>query len=243
MAQNPKQLRIVDADFVGSCTRVLEIECVEGGAFDVVGGKYIIVHTGLVLGEKAIKRAYSLMPIAERPGRARIAVKRLAGLGSQAMHAAPIGAQLGFSGPWGKLIPEGGLAQRTLLVATDTGITSALGIVEQQAMTGSARALSVLWLREASETFLDVASVRRRIERAGARWAQHDIEPITACARTVGAWNLIEAHARQFEATHVVATGDGAIVHPLRESLRARLALVTDVRIECFFNNPEKKSA
>src|SRR6188768_4280368 len=103
MAQSPKLLRIVAAELVGLSTRVLEIECVEGGAFDVVGGKYIIVHTGLMLGEKAVKRAYSLMPVPERAGRATIAVKRLPGLGSQAMHELPLDATLGFSGPWGKL--------------------------------------------------------------------------------------------------------------------------------------------
>jgi len=243
MAANPKQLRIVDAQAMGTSTRVLEIECVEGGAFDVVGGKYIIVHTGLVSGERAVKRAYSLMPVPGRPGRATIAVKRLPGLGSQLMHTVAVGTTLGFSGPWGKLIPELGLAQRTLLVATDTGITSALGVVEQQAMAAQGRALSVLWLREAPETFLDVAAVRRRIEHAGAEWAQHDIAPIAGRMRAVEAWGLIEANARRFEASHVIATGDGAIVHPLRESLPTRVPSVTDVRIECFFNNPEKKSA
>jgi ferredoxin-NADP reductase len=222
---------------------VLEIECVEGGAFELVGGKYVIIHTGLILGEKAIKRAYSLMPVPGRPGRATIAVKRLPGPGSQAMHELPLDATLGFSGPWGKLIPETGLAPRTLLVATDTGITSALGIVEQQAMAGEARALSVIWLRESAETFLDVATVRRRIEHTGATWSVHEIAPIAGRRRTVEAWALVEAHARQSEASHVIATGDGAIVHPLRESLPARLSQVTDVRIECFFNNPEKKSA
>ena len=90
--------------------------------------------------------------------------------------------------------------------------------------------LSVRWVAEDGAEPTQAAPFggpRRRIERAGARWAQHDIEPITACARTVGAWNLIEAHARQFEATHVVATGDGAIVHPLRESLGAAWQVVT----------------
>ena len=244
MAANPKQLRVVDARLTGPNTRVLEIECVEGGAFAVVGGKYIIVHTGLMLGEKAVKRAYSLMPVPGRPGRALIAVKRLAGLGSQAMHALTIGATLGFSGPWGKLVPEGGLAPRTLLVATDTGITSALGIAEQHAMADSAAcALSVIWLRESAETFLDVVSVRRRIEHAGAEWSAHDIGPIAGRLRAAEAWALVEAQARRFEASHVIASGDGAIVHPLRDSLSARLSTVTDVRIECFFNNPEKKSA
>jgi ferredoxin-NADP reductase len=242
MAANPKRLRVVDSCAVGSSTRVLEIECVEGGAFDVVGGKYIIVHTGLTLGEKAIKRAYSLMPVPERSGRATIAIKRLSGPGSQAMHDVSLDATLGFSGPWGKLVPEAGLAERTLLVATDTGITSALGIVEQHAISGERRALSVVWLREAAETFLDVASVRSRIEHAGVGLSVHDIDRVATPTRAAAAWALVEDLAKGFEVSHVVATGDGAIVYPLREALPRRVPLVTDVRIECFFNNPEKKS-
>jgi ferredoxin-NADP reductase len=243
MAQNPKRLRVIDAHSEGACTRVLELECVEGGAFERIGGKYIIVHTGLTIAEKAVKRAYSLMPIPGRPGRAMIAVKRLPGPGSQLMHELSPGSTLSFSGPWGKLIPEAGLGQRTLLVATDTGITSALGIVEEQAPTRSDSALSVIWLREAEEGFLDLASLRRRIERVGALWSDHEIEPLDTQVRVVSACALVEAHARLFEASHVIATGDGAIVHRLREFLPARFPWLTDVRIECFFNNPEKKSA
>jgi ferredoxin-NADP reductase len=242
MAANPKQLRVVDARVEGPCTRVLEIECVEGGAFEVIGGKYIIVHTGLMQGPKAVKRAYSLMPVPTRPGRATIAVKRLPGLGSGAMHDLPVGAVLAFSGPWGKLVPEAGLADRTLLVATDTGITSALGIVEQHALSHEARSLSVLWLRERAETFLDVAAVGRRIEHTGASWATQPIAPVSERGRAVEAWALVETQTRRFEARSVIATGDGAIVHPLRESLPLGLPQVMDVRIECFFNNPEKKS-
>lgn len=241
MAANPKRLRLVDCHTLGPSTRVLEIECVEGGAFDVVGGKYIIVHTGLIQGDKAVKRAYSLMPVPSRPGRARIAIKNLGGPGSQAMHDLASDATLGFSGPWGKLLPEAGLAERTVLVATDTGITSAIGIVEQHALSGERRALSVIWLREREETFLDVDWVRARVERAGAALSTHDIAPVASPERAA-AWTLIEAHTRGFEASHVVATGDGAIVHPLRQSFLSRLPLVTDVRIECFFNNPDKKS-
>ena len=242
MAANPKQLQIVAARSDGASTRVLEVECVEGGAFDVVGGKYVIVHTGLVIAEKAIKRAYSLMPVPSKPGHAQIAVKRLSGPGSRALHEAPLGTSLAFSGPWGKLIPETGLGERTLLVATDTGITSALGIVEQQALAGSIAALAVIWLREPGEPFLDVAAVRARIERAGARFSAHEIEPITGVERASAA-SLIASAAADFEATHVIATGDGAIVYPLRSTLSERVSCVSDVRIECFFNNPEKKSA
>jgi ferredoxin-NADP reductase len=247
MAANPKQLRIVDARPEGRSTRILEIECIEGGAFETVGGKYVIVHTGVVLsgagGDKAVKRAYSLMPVAARPGRAELAVKRLEGPGSSALHDAPIGATFGFSGPWGKLVPEDGLGERTLLVATDTGITSAIGIVEQHASSPGPRPLEVLWLTAPGEDFLDVQRVRARLEDVGVHLVSAEIGAIDSASRAGDAWHFIDARARGLRATHVVATGDGAIVHPLRQTLPARVPSVRDVRIECFFKNPEKKSA
>lgn len=243
MAASPKQLRVVDACLEGPSTRVLEVECIEGGAFESVSGRYVILHTGATTGDRAVKRAYSLMPVAGRPGRARLAVKRLEGPGSTAPHHAPVGATFGFSGPWGKLVPEEGLGERTLLVATDTGITSALGIVEQHASSSGARPLEVLWLTAPGESFLDPDSVRARIEGAGVSFVPAEIGLVAAPSRGRDAWHFIDARARALQATHVVATGDGAVVHPLRQALPARVPSVGDVRIECFFQNPEKKSA
>ena len=124
MAANPKTLRIVGARPAAPSTRVLEIECIDGSPLGSVGGKYVIVNTGVVSGEKAVKRAYSLLPVPGSAQRAHLTIKRLEGLGSNAMHAAPLGTELSFSGPWGKLVPEGGIAERALVLATDTGITS-----------------------------------------------------------------------------------------------------------------------
>jgi ferredoxin-NADP reductase len=234
VAANPKRLRIVGTRSPGTGTRALAIECVEGGAFERAGGKYVIVHTGLVVGDKPIKRAYSLVPLVGAPHLYELVVKRLDGPGSQALHEAPVGTELGFSGPWGKLVPEGGLAARTLLVATDTGITSALGIVEQH----ETQRAEVLWLREASDPFLDVELVHERVARAGARFVTACIPEVEAALRAAVAHALIDARVRELSPTLVVATGDGRIVHPLVDRLRP-----IDTRIECYFHNPDKKSA
>lgn len=130
-----------------------------------------------------------------------------------------------------------------MLVATDTGITSALGIVEQAAIDGGAQALEVLWLRQELETFLDVESVRRRVAGAGAAFVTAPLPAVDAPRRPAAAWDLVAGRARELSVTHVVATGDGAVVHPLREVLPSRVPTVCDVRFECFFRNPEKKSA
>jgi hypothetical protein len=232
MAANPKRLRVVGERALGRETRALAVECVEGGAFEGVGGKYVIVHTGLVVADKAIKRAYSLVPIAGEPRTFELVVKRH-GVGSTALHDVAIGAELAFSGPWGKLVPEAGLAPRTLLVATDTGITSALGIVEQHAANAE-----VLWLCEDGDAFLDVELVRARVERVGARFVAEAIPRVGAPERAEIAFGRIDARVRAIDPSLVIATGDGCIVHPLVDRLRP-----VEVRIECYFHNPEKKSA
>ena len=56
-------------------TRVLTIGEVGSAGFHDIGGKYIIVHTGLVQADRAVKRAYSLMPVAAGGGSAEIAAE------------------------------------------------------------------------------------------------------------------------------------------------------------------------
>ncbi len=123
-------LRIVAAEPIGPVTRALEVVRTDGAPWSNVRGKYVILDTGLVLPDgKAVKRAYSLTPVPGDASRVRLVVKKLAdGPGSSALHAAPIGTELSFSGPWGKLVPEAGIGESALFVATDTGITSALGV-------------------------------------------------------------------------------------------------------------------
>jgi NAD(P)H-flavin reductase len=259
MASVPSTLRIVEATDLGPSTRVLEIQRADGAPFVAIGGKYIIVNTGVVPPEgKVAKRAYSLMPApgagGAAPMRCRLAVKRLGeGPGSNALHAAPLGTEMLFSGPWGKLVPEGGLVDRTLFVATDTGITSALGVVEQaRASGGDAAGIEVLWLRTEDETFLDVDHVRSRVLASGARFVHAVIPPVNAPGRTADAWKHVTARVAEHAPSVLLGAGDGAIVFPLRALFAADGASgacaadsgtgVREVRIECFFNNPERKS-
>ena len=233
MAANPKTLRIVETRAAGPHTRVIDIAC-DAVPFEAIGGKYIIVNTGVVAGEKPVKRAYSLVPVEGAPQLARLTVKRLGdGPGSNAMHAAGVGAELPFSGPWGKLVPEGGTPAKTLVVATDTGITSALGIAARKE-----KPAEILWLRAADEDFISEEEARARVEREGIRFVSTIIPPVKSAERAAAAFAHIDARAAEVGPSLVIAAGDGALVHPLIERLRA-----AEVRIECYFHNPEKKSA
>jgi len=234
VAANPKRLRIVAARALGERTRALAVECIEGGPFERAGGKYVIVHTGLVVEDKAVKRAYSLVRVEGAPHTYELLVKRLdGGPGSQALHDVPVGSELAFSGPWGKLVPESGLAARTLLLATDTGITSVLGVVEQH----PTQVAEVLWLRVADDPFLATELVRSRVERVGARFVSAAIPGISSPQRAAVAQALVEARLRELSPSLVIAAGDGRVVHPLVDGLRP-----VEVRIECYFHNPDKKS-
>jgi hypothetical protein len=233
MASQPKTLRVVAAAALGSGTRTLDVECVSGEPLQPGRGKYIIMATGAMAGDRPVKRAYSLVPIPEEPARARLTIKCL-GPGSTALHEAPIGTELGFSGPWGKLVPETGLEGPALVVATDTGITSALGIV------GGTGVREVLWMIASDETFLDPEDVRARIEGAGVRFVCLRIPSVGDPRRLTLAWDHVDARLAETRAAVVLAAGDGAVIDPLRERLAGR---VGGFRLECFFNNPQRKIA
>ena len=239
----PATLRIVHAEEVAPLTRVLEIERTDGAPFVAIGGKYIILNTGAVLAEgKLAKRAYSLLPVSGAPERCRITVKRLGnGPGSNALHAAAVGAELSFSGPWGKLVAEKGVDEPTLFVATDTGITSAISVAEQARAPVGYAELEVLWLRSEDETFLDVERVRERVEAAGARFLHAVIPPPRASRRVEAAWAHVHARIADRTPCVLLGAGDGDVVHPLRARFPLASTGVRDVRVECFFHNPERK--
>jgi ferredoxin-NADP reductase len=240
MASPRSTLRIAADERIGAATRALDVVRTDGAPWSNVRGKYVILDTGLVLPDgKAVKRAYSLAPVQGEEGRCRLVVKRLGGgPGSDTLHAAPIGAEFSFSGPWGKLVPETGLEGATLFVATDTGITSALGVaglLQEQPLT-------VLWLRAPDECFFDVERARAAIAAAGARFMTATIPAVGSARRAELAWAHVDACVAEHAPQVLLAAGDGDVVFPLTQWAFPP-ATVRGVRIECFFHNPERKSA
>jgi NAD(P)H-flavin reductase len=240
MASPRSTLRIVNHELIGPSTRALDVVRTDGAPWSSVRGKYVILDTGLVLPDgKAVKRAYSLTTVDGDASRCRLVVKRLGGgPGSDALHAAPLGAEFSFSGPWGKLVPETGLDDETLFVATDTGITSALGVAAQ----GPQERLTVLWLRARDESFFDVERAHAAIVSAGARFVTATIPGVGTAGRAELAWALVDACVAEHAPRVLLAAGDGDIVFPLKQRAFPP-STVREVRIECFFHNPERKSA
>jgi len=239
-----KTARVVGSREIAPGTKVLDLELADGSDIGFRGGQYVIMNTGAKRpDDKLATRAYSFFSDDEEQRRAQIAVKRLdRGPGSAALHDAPIGTELSFSGPWGKLYPECDTGAM-LVLATDTGITAALGLVRSASFAALAAHADLYWYVTSPSYFLPEAFVRR--ELAGVPIRLHIEEA------------LAPHHPERFEHVRVlvdrhVATcgvpasaflaGDGAVVHPIRDHLVALGVPAEHAKLEAFFNNPARKA-
>ncbi|CAN90399.1 Oxidoreductase FAD-binding family protein [Sorangium cellulosum So ce56] len=239
---NPK-IRIAHATPLGDAARLLRLERVDGAEIGFAGGQYVIINTGVTLpGGRLAKRAYSMLSSDAEQRAVEIAVKRVgAGPGSNVLNDIAVGAELEWSGPWGKLRLAPGFSGRALVIATDTGITAALGIARSAAAAGAAQ-LDLLWLVEPGETFASEPFVRERLPAAVRLAVARDLPPIGHPERPARACAFVERELAAGPHDAVLCAGDGAILYPLRDHLVSLGAPEGSVLLESFFNNPAKKS-
>jgi ferredoxin-NADP reductase len=232
---------IVDAAPIGASGRHLTLS-VESLGF--VGGQYIIIDSGKTLPSgKAAKRAYSIASRDDVQDRIELIVKRIVddagGFASSFLHDAPVGTSFPFSGPWGKYLPAADGVDRaerearTLVLATDTGITAALGLLAGRAWDGRAITTDVVWL--ADDSFVPEPFVA---ERLGGRCASlRVLRPHgDRIAATVDA-ALTLAGARGFGAVYL--SGDGDVLTPVRSALVQCGVDDGAIRSEPFFHIPK----
>jgi ferredoxin-NADP reductase len=220
----------VDAELVGQ-TRRLVIEPAVPIAF--VGGQCIVVDTGAVDGDKPVRRAYSLMSADSDGARLEIAVERMddgAGV-SRFLHDAPVGAALTLTGPWGELVPRDGAAGRAVIVASDAGITTAIGLVNGRRFAAARPSATVVWLRTSPDAFLGDHRVRARVP-----CALHlvDAPPIDHPERVAVARSAV-APLLTADVEQAFAAGDGTINRALLDDFIAAGVPATRDHIESFF--------
>jgi|CZKU01.1.fsa_nt_gi ferredoxin-NADP reductase len=240
----PKTARVVGSREIAPGTKVLDLALADGTDIGFRGGQYVIVNTGVTLPEgKLAKRAYSFFSHDTEQRRVQIAVKRLdGGPGSGAMHDAPVGTELSFSGPWGKLYPEG-QAGRTLVLATDTGITAALGLARSSGFAALAPEADVYWYVTSPAYFLPEAFVHGELAGVPVRFHIEQALPPHHPERLAHVQAIVGRHitARGLPASAFFA-GDGAVIHPIRDHLVALGVPGEHARLEAFFNNPARKA-
>jgi ferredoxin-NADP reductase len=236
-----RSARIEETTAVGASGRVFDLALAGEDSLGFVGGQYVIVDTGVDLPNgKRAKRAYSIVSGDDDQQRFRVMVKKLpSGPGSSALHAAGAGSTVTFSGPWGKHVVGGTMNGPTLVFATDTGITAAMGLVVGRAFSRLGLDARVVWYVGEGD-FVPEALVR---EHLGAMSEWLVVEPALPVGHPERAAHAAAAARRHVGAPEVAfLSGDGAVVHPLREAILAMGVGEDRVCVESFFNTPARKA-
>jgi ferredoxin-NADP reductase len=234
----PKTARVVGAEWIASDTRLVHLDAAEPLGF--VGGQYVIIDSGLVLDNgKAAKRAYSIVSADTEQTRFVLAVMRIAGgRCSSFMHEVRVGAEVKFSGPWGKLYPPERAGGRTLVLATDTGISAALGLVQSTRFAPLIAGAVLIWLRTSPDYFLPEPFVRALVP-PGCDTRIAGIPPIGDPLRVPCARALFDGVVGQGGLAHGFIAGDGAVNYALLADLVAAGVPATKDHVESFFNMPK----
>jgi NADPH-dependent ferric siderophore reductase len=226
-----KTARVVAVETVSATTRLVTLTPAEPLGF--VGGQYLIVNSGITLPDgKLAKRAYSMLSPDDNQAELTFAVKQI-GPASTWMHARAVGDEVPFSGPWGKLLPDDAQPRRTRVVATDTGITAALGLVRGRGFAPQLETADMVWLVSGDDYFLTEAYVRAALP-AGLRWRCAPLPPVGHPERAAAALAAVGPAA---DVASLFLAGDGDVIYPLRDAHPG-----VEARLESFFNNPAKKS-
>ncbi|SRR5712692_8468857 len=235
--------QLVQAEAVGAETRLLRFAFPDETSLGFVGGKYIIINSGKVLTDgKICKRAYSILSSDSDQAGFEIAVRRI-GMGSSFLHELPLRSELHFSGPWGKFVAVNGQEEEsTWILATDTGITAALGLIQAEGFKPKLARTELCWWVQPGGYFLPESYVRAKIPSAcGSSRVEH-APPIGDSGRARSAHELLAERARRGAPSRVYLCGDGATLLPLAETLVADGMPQDRIHVETFFNHAKRKS-
>jgi ferredoxin-NADP reductase len=220
------------------------VDLVPAEPLGFAGGQYVIVDSGLTLASgKAVKRAYSVLSRDDEQARLQLAVKRLPdGPGSSFMHELQPGAELRFSGPWGKLAPRDGATGPVLVLATDTGITAALGLVQGARFAPVAARAVLLWLRTTRDYFLPEALVWERAAVGLGERAIGSLPPVGHPERIPHVRAVVQRLLARVRVEQAFLAGDGAVNYALLGDLVAAGVPATRDSVESFFNMPRRSA-
>jgi ferredoxin-NADP reductase len=231
--------------YLGEGTRLLSFRMTDDGVLGFVGGQYIIVDTGiLIAGNKVAKRAYSIISADQEQHEFQLAVRRIGeGPGSNYMHCLAPGAEMKFSGPWGKFVADDRVDSGRLVFATDTGITAALGLLRSRATANWGGGLKLIWFAQSDSYFLPFHTVMGALDRTGVRNIAIVGAPAPANPDRIRKALGFVGHAIATEPpASAFLSGDGDVIRPISELLVGAGLQSESIRSEYFFNSPQRKS-
>lgn len=234
--------RVVGTEKIGPDTLLLDLAATEPLGF--LGGQYLIIDSRIVLPSgKAVKRAYSVLTSDEEQVRFQLAVKRIPdGPGSGFVHRLEAGMDISFSGPWGKFLPPQGPSGGTLILATDTGISAALGLARATRFALLRPKTVLIWLRASPDYFLPEGFVRKHIPADCGEVRIETIPGIGDMERIPHARTILRQVLSCDGLSQAFIAGDGAVNQALFDDLVVAGLPVSNVNVESFFNMPKKSA-
>jgi ferredoxin-NADP reductase len=240
----PSTARLVAAtDFDGS--RLLRFEMSHGKALGFRGGQYIIVDTGLTLPDgKRRKRAFSLLSSDLEQHGFELAVRHVeGGLGSEWMLSLAVGAELSFSGPWGKLTaPEHDHPGPIWILATDSGVTAALGLLRSRSFQAHLPVTHFRWWAPTTDYLLHPDAVLSSLP--GCKDTRFETLPaIGSPQRLEHASCRVSELAQHALPSRAYLIGDGHVITCARERLTALGVAASAIQSDSFFHHAVRKAS
>jgi len=237
-----KLAQVAAATALGPDTRLLDLEMADGLPLGFISGQYVIVDSGLILPNgKAAKRAYSILSAEAEQRRFQLAVMRIpGGLASGFMHEVSVGQSVSFSGPWGKFSPPEGATGASLVLATDTGITAAVGLIQGMRFAHLLGSTTFIWLRTTADYFLPESVVREYLPRELRETRIAAIPSIEHPERVPYVRTLLREVMNRTPLQRAFISGDGTVNYALLDDLVAGGVPATRDSVESFFNMPKK---
>jgi ferredoxin-NADP reductase len=164
------------------------------------------------------------------------------GPGSGYVHDLGAGAEVTFSGPWGKMRPADDATGATLVLATDTGITAAIGLVRAARFAALRGACTLVWLRTAADYFVPESFVRARLPAELGEVQIGALPPIGHPERIATCRALLAQVQRRTALRQAFIAGDGSVNYALLDDLWAMGVPATRDSVESFFNMPKKSA-
>jgi cobalt-precorrin-5B (C1)-methyltransferase len=237
----PKLARLLKKTQLGSDTWMYSFAFVGDEPLGFIGGQYIILNSGLKDPEgNDIKRAYTLFSRDDEQRTFAICVKRIGtGPVSSYLPTLELGTELLFSGPWGKFIknPEWPKEGNTFLIATDTGITTLLGLLNSEKFRNRLSTCHAIWFVTGADDFIPFSDVTMQLPKGDLSFETFLIAPIGEEDRVEEAVKTVEAKIKSLGVPiNALLTGDGLILRPVQELLEKVGVHSDQIGAEPFFN-------
>lgn len=245
----PKQARVILSGKWNDATCHLVCEMAIPEEFHFTGGQYVIVNSGIRLPNgKMGKRAYSIASADSNSKEFELMVKRVPeGPGSGFIHSLFPGQIFEFSGPWGQYLPPEPTPEETrlgpiLVVATDTGITAALGLILGRKFSPYLSFTRLIWFIESESYFLPFNVLNSRIPRE-VNWQVIYAPEIDDLSRPGFCRAETQKVLDQGRFKRIYLSGDGTILRELRALSLSHGYEEEQILVETFFHHEELKTA